>query len=90
MALSVGRCVWTYDRRGFILLGRAGHHILETAMRLRVVIGIQDPKGHTLTVSAICETDPDEYIDRRETLIALGDQARGQFRTMQGHEEDSL
>lgn len=59
-------------------------------MRLRVVIGAQDAKGNTFSTSAYCETDADETIDRREMLLALGDQARLQFDIVRGREEEQL
>lgn len=55
-------------------------------MQLRVVIAASGD-GKILTTAAECRIDEGETVDRRETLLALGDQARLQFEIMTGKTE---
>jgi len=60
-------------------------------MKLRVVIAMQDADKNLLTASADLETTFDgEDIDRREVLLALGDQARLQFDIIRGAKESEI
>ena len=57
-------------------------------MRLSVIVAASDKDDNVVTTRADCHADADEYVDRREMLLALGDQARHQFDILRGAATD--